>query len=219
MRKCRFIANCKEPVYFESNHAFLKAFDRHAGALLKNVGFIHLVRHPAKVAKSELLREQLIYKARIPFVDYKSDTGDRYFRWALTGKETIYRHYTGHTLSRFQFYLLQWIEIEYRAMRLLKQNQWHDRVFFIDVDAQLKDEGVLRRMLQFFDLRHKRRFDMNLRRNKTPFVGPTVITSQDEREIQEVMENLPDNYKTMLKQEPYLRCFGWETFRQLMRGN
>lgn len=65
-RKCRFIGNCKAPVYFESNHAFLKVFDRHASALLKNVGFVHLVRHPAKVAKSELLREQLIRKARTP---------------------------------------------------------------------------------------------------------------------------------------------------------
>ena len=219
MRKCGFIAKCKEPVYFESNHAFLKAFDRHAGALLKNVGFVHLVRHPAKVAKSELLREQLIRKVRMPFVDYKSDTGDRYFRWALTGKEAIYQHYAGHTLSRFQFYLLQWIEIEYRAMQLLKQNQWQDRVFFIDVDAQLKDERVLRRMLQFFDLRHKPAFDMNLRRNKTPFVGSTVITSQDEREIQEIMQNLPANYKTMLKREPYSKCSGWETFRQIMNGN
>src|SRR5690242_1552817 len=49
-RKCRFIASRKEPVYFEANHAFLKAFNRHAGALLHNVSFVHLVRHPAKVA-------------------------------------------------------------------------------------------------------------------------------------------------------------------------
>jgi hypothetical protein len=104
-------------------------------------------------------------------------------------------------------------------MQLLKQNQWQDRVFFIDVDAQLKDERVLRRMLQFFDLRHKSAFDMNLRRNKTPFAGPTVITPQDEREIQEIMQNLPAHYKTMLKREPYSKCSGWETFRQIMNGN
>lgn len=218
-RKCRFIANCRAPVYFESNHAFLKAFDRHAGTLLNNVGFVHLVRHPAKVAKSELLREQFIRKARIPFVDYTSDTGERYFRWALTGKEEIYQYYGGYTLSRFQFYLLQWIEIEYRAMQLVKQNQWQDRVFFIDVDSQLKEEAVLEQLLGFFDLRRRPRFNMDLRRNKTPFVGPTLITSQDELEIRWILQNLPENYKTMLKGEPYSSCSGWEALCELMGIN
>jgi hypothetical protein len=161
-----------------------------------------------------MLREQLIRKVHLPFVNYTSDTGERYFRWALTGKEEIFQHYAGCTLSRLQFYLLQWIEIEYRAMQLVKQNRWQDRVFFIDVDAQLKDEAVLRQMLEFFGLRYKPRFNMDLRRNKTPFVGPTVITAQDELEIQEVMQNLPCAYKAMLKDEPYSRCSGWETFRQ-----
>jgi hypothetical protein len=215
-RKCRFIANCKAPVYFESNHAFLKTFNRHAAVLLKNPGFIHLVRHPGKVAKSELLREQLARTMRIPFVDYVSETGERYFRWTLTGKEEIFQYYAGHTLSRFQFYLLQWIEIEYRAMQLIKQNRWQDRVFFIDVDAQLKDEAVLRQMLGFFDLRHKPRFNMDLRRNKTPFVGPTVMTAQDELEMRWVTENLPDAYKVLLKGEPYSKCLGWTEFHRLL---
>jgi hypothetical protein len=181
-RKCRFIASCREPVYFESNHAFLKTFNRHAGTLLNNVGFIRLVRDPAKVAKSEWLREQLIRKLLLPFVDYTTDTGERCFYWALTGKEEIFQCYARHTLSRFQFYLLQWIEIEYRAMELIKQKQWQDRVFFIDVDTQLKDEAVLKQMVDFFNLPHKPRFNMELYRNKTPFVGPTVITAQDELE-------------------------------------
>ncbi|MBA4144070.1 MAG: hypothetical protein H0X43_14150 [Nitrosospira sp.] len=221
-RKCVFIAKCKAPVYFESSHAFLKAFGRHAGAFLNNAGFVHLVRHPAMVAKSELLREQLIRRIHLPFTDYTSDTGERYFRWALTGKEDIFRYYAGlthtqtHTLSRFQFYLLQWIEIEYRAMQLIKQNQWQDRVFFIDVNAQLKDDAVLKQMLGFFDLPHEPRLNLHLRRNRTPFVGPTVITAQDEREVQWVLKNLPVAYKAMLKDEPYSRCLGWEAFRQYL---
>ncbi|NBQ69745.1 MAG: hypothetical protein EBU46_13345, partial [Nitrosomonadaceae bacterium] len=48
-RKCRFIAGRQQPFYFESNHAFLKAFNHHAGALLRNPGFIHLVRNPLLV--------------------------------------------------------------------------------------------------------------------------------------------------------------------------
>lgn len=213
-RKCSFIANCKSPAYFESSHSFLKAFNRHAGALLHNPGFVHLVRHPLKVAKSEALREQLVRKVHLPFADYTSDTGERYFRWALTGKEEIFQHYAGRILSRLQFYLLQWIEIEYRAMQLVKENRWGDRVFFIDVDTQLEGEVVLRQMLEFFGLPHLPRLNMNLRRNKTPFIGPTVITAQDELEIQAVMQDLPGVYRAMLKDEPYSKCSGWEAFRQ-----
>ncbi len=213
-RKCHFIANCKEPVYFESNHAFLKTFNRHAGSLLNNAGFIHLVRHPALVAKSELVREQLIRKLHLPFVDYLSDNGERYFRWALTGKEDIFLNYAGHTLSRFQFYLLQWIEIEYRAMQLIKHNAWQDRVFFINVNVQLKDPAVLKQLVYFFDLPYKLNFNMDLRRNKTPFIGPTLITAQDEVEIQWIMQNLPDAYSAMLRAAPYTKCFDWESFRQ-----
>ena len=105
----------------------------------------------------------------------------------------------------------------YRAMQLLKQNRWEDRVYFIDVDAQLKDEAVLRRMLEFFGLCHKPAFNMNLRRNKTPFVGPTVITAQDELEIQEIMQNLPSAYKAMLEDEPYSKCSGWGNLPPALR--
>lgn len=213
-RKCRFIASRREPVYFESSHAFLKTFNRHAGALLNNPGFIHLVRHPAMVAKSELLREQLIRALHVPFVDYISDSGKRVFRWALTGNEKIFQYYAGYPLSRFQFYLLQWIEIEYRAMQLIKQNKWQNRVFFIDVNQQLKNENVLRQLVKFFDLPHTRSFNMNLRRNKTPLIGPTQITASDELEIQWLAQNLPDAYKTMLNSDPYKKCFSLETFRQ-----
>lgn len=142
-RKCRFIVSRKAPVYFESSHAFLKTFNRHAGALLNNAGLIHLVRPPALVAKSELLREQFMRSLRLPYVDYISDSGKRVFRWALTGDEKIFRYFAGCTLSRLQFYLLQWVEIEYRATQLIKQNKWQNRVFFIDVNRQLKVESIL----------------------------------------------------------------------------
>ena len=105
-RKCRFIAGRQQPFYFEANHAFLKAFNRHAGILLRNPSFIHLVRNPLLVAKSEYVREQAIRQLHLPFAEYTSDTGERLFRWALTGHEALFRHYPG-TLSRFQFYLLQ----------------------------------------------------------------------------------------------------------------
>jgi hypothetical protein len=150
----------------------------------------------------------------VPFVDYISDSGKRVFRWALTGNEKIFQYYAGYPLSRFQFYLLQWIEIEYRAMQLIKQNKWQSRVFFIDVNQQLKIENVLRQLVKFFDLPHTLNFNMDLRRNKTPLTGPTQITTSDELEIQWLAQNLPDAYKTMLNNDPYTRCLSLETFRQ-----
>lgn len=204
-RKCRFIASRREPFYFESNHAFLKAFNRHAGALLNNPGFIHLVRNPLLVAKSELVREQMIRKVHLPFADYTSDTGERLFRWALTGQEDLFQRFPP-TLSRFQFYVLQWLEIEHRAMQLIRDNHWQDRVFFIDVDVALKQEAVLKNMVDFFGLPHMPVFNLDLRRNKTPFIGPTIITTQDKLEFQAVVRNLPDGYKKLLQDKPYRDC-------------
>ena len=208
-RKCRFIASRRESFYFESNHAFLKAFNRHAGALLHNPGFIHLVRNPLLVAKSEYVREQMIRKVHLPFADYTSDTGERLFRWALTGQEDLFQHFPptlNRPVSRFQFYVLQWLEIEHRAMQLIRDNHWQDRVFFIDVDVDLKREAVLKNMVDFFGLPHMPVFNLDLRRNKTPFIGPTLITEQDKLEFQAVVRNLPDGYKKLLQGEPYRDC-------------
>ncbi len=218
-RKCRFIASRKEPVYFESNHAFLKAFNRHAGTLLNNPGFIHLVRHPLRVAKSEYVRERMIRQLRVPFVDYTDDTGKRLFRWALTGQEEVFRHYPP-SLSRLQFYVLQWLEIEYRAMQLIQDHHWQDRVFFIDVDVDLKREAVLKDMIRFFDLPHQPILNMNLRRNPTPFTGPTILTQQDKQEFQAIARDLPENYKMLLQSQPYRDCSWFAEVDQLMKdGN
>ena len=214
-RKCRFIASRKQPFYFESNHAFLKAFNHHAGALLNNAGFIHLVRNPLLVAKSEYVREQIIRRVHLPFADFTSDTGERLFRWALTGQEDLFRHYPP-TLNRFQFYVLQWLEIEHRAMQLIHGNHWQDRVFFIDVDNNLKREAVLKDMVHFFDLPHQPVFNLNLRRNKTPFIGPTIITEQDKQEFRVVARNLPDSYKALLQDKPYRDCNWFAEVNRLM---
>ena len=261
--KCRFIVSRGEPFYFESNHAFLKAFNRHAGALLDNPGFIHLVRNPLLVAKSELVREQMIRKAHLPFADYTSDTGECLFRWALTGQEDLFQHIPPtlsrplknvfeiadarqkqakkrslclinehfesvfntaavtqivfqRTVSRFQFYVLQWLEIEHRAMQLIRDNHWQDRVFFIDVDVDLKREAVLKNMVDFFGLPHMPMFNLDLRRNKTPFIGPTIITEQDKQEFKAVLRNLPDSYRELFQDKPYRDCCWFAEVNQLM---
>ncbi len=55
-------------------------------------------------------------------------------------------------------------------MQLISDNHWQDRVFFIDVDVALKQEAVLKNMVDFFGLPHMPVFNLDLRRNKTPFI-------------------------------------------------
>ena len=127
----------------------------------------------------------------------------------------MFQHYP-RTLSRFQFYLLQWLEIEHRAIQLIRDNQWQDRVFFIDVDIDLKREAVLKDMVRFFDLPHQAVFNLNLRRNKTPFMGSTIITAQDRQEFRAIARDLPDAYKALLRAEPYRNCSWYDEVNPLM---
>jgi hypothetical protein len=205
-RKKDFIERVNKPVYFESNHAFLKTCHRYATRLVDQPGFIHLVRDPRYVAKSELIREQLIRKIHLPFAYYKRD--DKcFFQWALTGDETIFDFYKDIKISRYQFYVLQWIEIEYRAMQLLAENNWQDKVFFIEVEKDLKDASVMLRMLDFFNLEcaHKT-LKMDLKTNKTPFIGQTQLSNNDLKEFEQVMAKLPQQYKLLFMQPPYKHC-------------
>ncbi|HBV20418.1 MAG TPA: hypothetical protein PKM20_05190 [Nitrosomonas sp.] len=205
-QKKAFVTNIRQAVYFESNHAFLKACHRHAPILVDEPGFIHLVRDPRYVAKSEYMRERLIQRLRLPFAYYKN-AGERYFRWALTGKEAIFDFYRDMKISRFQFYLLQWVEIEYRAMQLLRKHGWHNRVFFIEVEKDLKNQSTLDAMLHFFSLTSGRsELKMNLHTNKTPLAGKTVLTDTDLAQCKQITARLPQQYLSMLKLPPYKNC-------------
>ncbi|MCH9640005.1 MAG: hypothetical protein K0U40_11010 [Betaproteobacteria bacterium] len=205
-RKKDFITRVNKPVYFESNHAFLKTCHRYAARLIDLPGFIHLVRDPRYVAKSELVREQLMRKIHFPFAYYKR-RDKHLFQWSLTGDEAIFEYYKDIDISRYQFYLLQWIEIEYRATQLLINNNWQDKVFFIEVEKDLKNSSVLLEMLYFFGLMsfHKE-LKTNLKTNKTPFVGPTQLSEKDLHESEQIFFKLPQQYKSLFMRSPYKNC-------------
>lgn len=200
-KKCAFIRAHQQPFYFEANHAIAKAFDRQLPALLPEARFIHLVRNPAAVAKSELLREQVIRQFRIPCIDYQSERDDRLFRWSLTGQEKIFQDFTAnypqHRLSRFGFYLLQWFEVEYRIRQVLQRYSSEGRVFLLDMDRDLGGERVLRAMLDYFGLRYKEPLAMKLHRNKTWFAGPSTLTKEEEAEYGFIVQNLPEGYREL----------------------
>lgn len=80
-------------------------------------------------------------------------------------------------------------------------------MFFIEVEKDLGNERVMRNMLNFFGLRSiKPALNMNLKTNKIPFVGQTLISDQDIIEWKQIMLRLPSVYKSFLMLPPYQNC-------------
>ena len=207
-RKAATISKYRTNVYFEANHAFLKSAHRHAAAVFKNLGLLHLVRNPLLVAKSELNRENLIHKIRHPMRHYKVGGSKRYFYWALTGEENIYNYFDGLELSRFQFYLIQWIELENRASAFLQDPELGSRSYTLHAPFDFKDPQKLKEMADVFGVTLSPDIDHKLKTNKTPFVPDTVITSEDKDELAIVLDRLPDTYLEIFRGEPY-SAYDW----------
>lgn len=207
-RKCNYISRLNTRVYLESSHAFLKSAYVAALEFFPNLGLIHLIRDPLMVAKSEAVREERRRRSHAPFHYYTGDDHRPHFYWSLTTNEEIYRHFDLPRLSLFQVYLIQWIEIENRAMRFLDEHQLHHHCFTLDSPRDLNDASRIRDMFDFFGLetRHPR-IILGGRRNKS-MGHTTVIHREDEDEFHQVLERLPDCYLEIFLREPYTQ-FGW----------
>ncbi|MBL0010198.1 MAG: hypothetical protein IPP22_02630 [Nitrosomonas sp.] len=44
--------------------------------------------------------------------------------------------------------MLKWLEIEHRVMQLIRNNHRQNQVFFIGIDVALKQEAVLKNMIE-----------------------------------------------------------------------
>jgi hypothetical protein len=205
-RKRRAIMRHAPKTYVETRHAFLKSWFDLAPEFFPNIGAVHLVRHPFKVAKSFVNRENFLRKYRVPFTHYRAADGNRYFYWSLTGIEPIFRCFDVSRLSRFQWYLLEWIEVENRVAQFLDLIGSRGTCVHLRVPEDINDPVRLRQMLDRLELRSRAyEIDLSGFKNATPG-APTVITDRDFQEAAELLEGLPSEYLEVFRTAPYVNC-------------
>lgn len=205
-KKRRYIQRLPGSAYIESSHAFLKSAYIAALDVFSELQLVHLIRDPMKVAASEAYREAWRRRVHAPFHFYRGDDGKRHFGWALTGNEEIFENFSGGVLSLFQWYLVQWIEIENRAMRFLDENGLQRRCFTLRTPGDLNDVEKTREMFRFFNIATRRpEIVIGGRKNKS--IGYNRNSAADyEREFQLVLERLPERYLEIFHREPYVNC-------------
>lgn len=198
-RKARLVRGYSAAHYLETSHAFLKSWSDLAGEFFPGLKLIHLIRDPLKVAKSEAYREQLFQRLHLPFCHYRGPDGRRYFYWSLTGHEPTFTAVTT-PLTRFQWYLLQWIEIEHRALACL-QAVGSQHCFTLRSPRDLVDPQQLERLLEFLEMRRRSPLVLAGRQNRN--WRPTLITDEDRRQCAAVVALLPPHTLQIFAREPY----------------
>lgn len=203
--------------YLETSHAFLKSAYLAAAEVFPNLRLIHLIRDPLKVAQSEANREALVERLHLPGRHYRGGDGRRYFRWALTGREAIFDACRDMALSSFQRYLLQWLEIENRAMDFLAAHDFESRCFTLRAPEALNDDAQVERLFAFHGLqRRPGPLRRPARRNANP-LRPTRVGPPQEREARALLARIPARYLAVLHGEPYASCSWLERFLSLVR--
>ena len=200
--KKRRIERCRANVYIETSHAFLKSFCDVAMESFPNMKLLHVLRDPIQVAKSESNRREYSDKWRLPFHYYRGDDGKRYFRWSLTGNEEIFQETPIENRSLFQFYVLQWIEMENRAMQFLDRHQKHSDCFRLDAPGDLKNLALVKNLFDFFTMETvSSEIRAGGRRNRNRF--PTIVAERDKDEFAEALSTVPAKYLQSFSKEPY----------------
>ena len=206
LKKRSYIERLPGRIYLESSHAFLKSAYRVAPEIFPELRLVHLIRDPLKVARSEAYREGWRRRIHVPFHYYRGDDGRRHFVWSLTGNEEIFEPFKRRQLTLFQWYLLEWIEIENRAMSFLEEHQLNSRCYTLQVPTDLNDPERVKAMLDFFDL-NLLQPQIRLQGRKNRSLGySTKVTSEDETECAEVLGEVSPRYLEIFAHEPYVNC-------------
>lgn len=200
--KARWIARQRVSAYAETSHAFLKSWFELAPEFFPNLRLVHLVRDVLRVARSEANREELAQRWHLPFRHARGADGTPFFRWALTGKEPIFQKCGRQKLTLFQWYVLQWIEIENRAMRMLDRFALHDRCLSFHSPHDLNAHAKVQELLDFLGLQQRGPLKVAGRPNRTPGLK-TVVSEQDREQAREVIAGLSSEDLAIFFRPPY----------------
>ncbi len=204
-------------VYIETNNAFLKSFSDVAMEYYPDMKLIHLIRNPLEVARSELNKDTWIHTTKIkilyPFPKYyRGKDRAKYYIWTLTKKEDIYRDVQLKSLTPYQNYLLQWIEIENRAMQFLEEYKKYDDCYTLFTPGYLNNYKKIEDMFNFFNLTLNNK-KVNMTGDKNISIIPTAFSKYDEIQFQKLIENLPNKYLEIFKKKPYTEIEWSRLFR------
>jgi len=209
-KKSEVIRRYRADTYIETSHAFLKSYWDVAPEFFPDLKVFHLVRHPLEVARSDANRVVFINSWRVPGREYHGRDGKPYHRWGLTGREPIYQGYDVSKLTQFQFSLIQWIEIENRAMQFLTRFDMHRKCMTLASPRDLNAPGLLGRILEFLGLtspKAESAVEVPDSRNEAPG-KPTVVGDDELEQYHEVMRQMPVAYLEIFKREPYSK-YDW----------
>jgi hypothetical protein len=201
-RKRRAIERYRTPIYMETSHAFLKSYWDLAPEFFPQTKVIHMIRHPLEVARSEANREQFLDKIHFPFRRYGGRGDRRYRRWALTELEPIFSGFDLSQLTLFQRYLIQWIEIENRAMEYLHRFDMQPRCLTLHSPQDLTSPEALATVLDFVGVTGAREVSPPGVKHRTPGC-PTIVGDDELHQCRDVVAALPSRYLEIFQREPY----------------
>jgi len=209
-KKCKKIEKYmiqKKDLYLESNHAFLKSFCDVAAEFYPDLRLIHLIRNPLAVAKSQLNRGIFVGKScKIPgyynINNYRVGLKKKVCRWALSGEEEIFKKFS-FNLTNYQKLLVQWIEIENRAIDFLRKYSKYNDCYTIETTKDFYDKNKIQKMFDFFGLETKQK-EIFIPLDKNVGDVQTVVTKEDADELKKLIEVIPKEYIKIFDKKPYL---------------
>jgi hypothetical protein len=205
-RKRRAIDWYRTPIYIETSHAFLKSYWDLAPEFFPQTKVFHLIRHPLEVARSEANREQFLDQIHWPLRHYGGLRGRSYRRWALTELESIFSDFDLSELTLFQRYLIQWIEIENRAMDYLRRFDMHSRCLTLHSPQDLNCPQAVAGILEFVGVDPAGEISLpgvqHRTQHRTPG-RPTILGDDELRQARDVVAALPPRYLEIFQHEPY----------------
>lgn len=213
-QKQETIKRYRSALYIETSHAFLKSYWDIAPDFFPKIKVIHLIRNPLEVARSEVNREIFINRWKLPFRHYRGRDKRKYFRWALTGREPIFGSFDPESLTLFKRYLIQWIEIENRAMEFIDRFNMKASCMTLHVPKELNDPQLIIKLFHFFNLEpSSAKMVLPRFQNRTPGT-PTIIGEEERRGCQEIINKIPESYLKIFQNDPYADCEWRKFFRK-----